>query len=174
MRHAKSSWANSGISDHERPLNKRGLSDTPKMAKLLVEKKVVPQRLFYSSARRTTMTAELLTDQFEGRDAVGGGQFLKDHKIEVDELYHAPWSTYVDLLTQLAASENGKSLSSVMLLGHNPGIEVLIEQLTGDCESIPTATIAWLELASDDWGDSRKLISSGGFELMDLWRPKEI
>ena len=174
MRHAKSSWADSGMNDHDRPLNKRGLADTPTMGKLLVEKKLVPQRLLYSSAQRTTMTAELLAQQFDGQETVGGGKFSSDHKIEVDELYHAPWGTYVQTLTQLASSAGGEALSSIMLLGHNPGVEVLIEKLTGEYEVVPTATIAWLELATDNWADCENLISTGGYRLMDLWRPKEL
>ena len=174
MRHAKSSWANSGMNDHDRPLNKRGLSDTPTMGKMLVEKKIVPQRLLYSSAKRTTMTADLLAQQFNGQATVGGGKFSQDDKIEVDELYHAPWPTYVELLTRLASSADGKALSSIMLLGHNPGVEVLIEKLTGEFEVFPTATIAWLELATDDWADCETLVSTGGYRLMDLWRPKEL
>ena len=162
------------MSDHDRPLNKRGIGDAPLMAKMLVEAKIVPQRLLHSSAKRTKMTAELLAEQFTGQETVGGGVFSENAVIDVDDLYHAPWATYVELLRQLGSSETGKALSSVMLLGHNPGVEVLIEKLTGRYETVPTATIAWLEVASDDWADCHNLIRTGGYRLKDIWRPKEL
>lgn len=172
MRHAKSSWAIAGMDDHDRPLNKRGISDTPLMGRMLVNQKLVPQRLLHSSAKRTTMTAGILAQQFVGVEAVGGGSFSENAVLEVDDLYHAPWTTYIQLLSGLAGVDH--ALDSVMLLGHNPGIEVLIEKLTGRFETIPTATIAWLEMASDSWGDSTSLVETGGYKLMDLWRPREI
>ena len=75
MRHAKSSWAQSGLADHDRPLNKRGNKDAPVMGKMLVERKLVPQRLLYSSANRTVMTAKLLAEQFDGETTIGGDAF---------------------------------------------------------------------------------------------------
>ena len=52
MRHAKSSWKDDGLDDHDRPLNKRGKRDAPKMGKLIREKRIVPELIITSSARR--------------------------------------------------------------------------------------------------------------------------
>ena len=174
MRHAKSSWAKSGLSDHDRPLNKRGKRDAPVMGRMLVEQNLVPQKLYHSSAKRTVMTAELLAEQFAGETTIGGDVFGSNSIESMEDLYLAPWTTYVALMMQLAGGPSGGELSSIMLLGHNPGLELLIEKLTGCYESVPTATIAWVEMDSDDWGDSENLVLSGGFRLKDIWRPKEL
>ena len=174
MRHAKSSWANSGMADHDRPLNKRGLKDAPRLGRLLVEQNLVPERLMYSSAKRTVMTAGLLAEQFDGETTIGGDAFDSDSLQSMEDLYLAPWTTYVTQMERLAESSTDAKLNSIMFLGHNPGIEMLIEKLTGSVESVPTATIAWVEMAGDDWSDSKNQVVSKGFKLMDIWRPKEL
>jgi len=174
MRHAKSSWAQSAMADHERPLNKRGKRDAPKMGQMLVARNLVPQRLFYSSAQRTVMTARLLSEQFHGETTVGGSIFDADSAEVVEDLYLAPWPTYIELMVGLSKRNAQAKLDSIMLLGHNPGIEWLLEKLTGQSHSVPTATIAHIEMKGDDWGDSAKLVSSGDYRMIDLWRPKEI
>lgn len=174
MRHAKSSWAQPGQADHDRPLNERGFADASIMGRLLVERNLVPETTFYSSAKRTTLTAERLAEQFEGRMTIGRAIFDSASMYSVEDLYLAPWATYVALMMQLAENASSASLNSIMLLGHNPGIETLIEKLTGDYESGPTATIAWIEMASDDWGDCENMVFNKGFRLMDIWRPKEL
>ena len=174
MRHAKSSWANSGISDHERPLNKRGIRDAPRLGRFLVQQNLVPERLFYSSAKRTEMTAELLAEQFNGEITIGGDAFNRDSMEAMEDLYLAPWSTYVGEIEGLAKNPSTAKLNSVMFLGHNPGIEMLIEKLTGSHESVPTATIAWVEMAGADWSSAKGLVTGKGFRLMDIWRPKEL
>jgi len=174
MRHAKSSWAQSGIPDHDRPLNKRGIADAPAMGRMLVEHKLVPQKLYHSSAKRTVLTAELLCKQFAGEATIGGDIFDRNSIESMEELYLAPWTTYVELMMHLAEGDSSEQLNSIMLLGHNPGLETLIEKLTGRYQTMPTATVVWIEMASDDWGDSENLMVSGGFRLMDIWRPKEL
>ena len=52
LRHAKSSWKDEDISDHERPLNKRGKKDAPKMGKLLKNLNLTPDKIISSSAKR--------------------------------------------------------------------------------------------------------------------------
>ncbi len=174
MRHAKSSWADPGTADHDRPLNKRGLKDAPRLGRLLVEQNLVPEKLFHSSAKRTVMTAELLAEQFDGETTIGGDVFSSDSLESMEDLYLAPWTTYVAQMVRLAENATEAKLNSIMFLGHNPGIEMLIEKLTGSCESVPTATVAWVEMTGDDWGASKNHVIGKGFELMDIWRPKEL
>lgn len=174
MRHAKSSWSDARMTDHDRPLNKRGLKDAPRLGRLLVEQNLVPQRLFHSSAKRTVMTAELLAKQFDGQKTIGGDVFSGASLESMPDLYLAPWTTYVHQMVQLSKDTREAKLDSVMFLGHNPGIEMLIEKLTGRCESVPTATIAWVEMTGDDWSVGKKLVTTQGFKLMDIWRPKEL
>lgn len=174
MRHAKSSQADSGIGDHDRPLNERGIRDAPKMGQLLVEKNLVPEKLIFSSAKRTEVTANLLAQQFEGHTTIGGHPFDSNSMESLEDFYLAPWSTYVDQMVGMAADAHQAKLNSVMFLGHNPGIEMLIEKLTGSFESVPTATIAWVQMTGNDWGASKTQIINNGYTLMDIWRPKEL
>src|SRR5687767_11102467 len=58
LRHAKSSWKDSALDDHERPLNKRGKNDAPKMGRLLRNEDLLPDLIIASSAKRCRKTAE--------------------------------------------------------------------------------------------------------------------
>ena len=95
MRHAKSSWGNETLSDHDRPLNKRGLRDAPRMAQLLVEWELVPEIMLCSTAKRARMTAQLLVEIF-GNESVQLDTF--------DQLYLAQPEAYLELLQQLPDS----------------------------------------------------------------------
>ena len=58
-----------------------------------------------------------------------------------------------------------------MIVGHNPGLEKLVEQLTGEWQDMPTAALAQIDLPIDQWRD---LTLSTRGTLVDLWRPKEL
>nr|NIL98123.1 hypothetical protein [Planctomycetales bacterium]NIP70269.1 hypothetical protein [Planctomycetales bacterium] len=79
LRHAKSSWDDSALDDHDRPLNKRGKRDAPRMGQLLVQQDLVPDCILTSTARRARKTAEAVAK------ACGGVVPLT----EMPELYHA-------------------------------------------------------------------------------------
>jgi phosphohistidine phosphatase len=136
MRHAKSDWADDGCPDHDRPLNDRGKRDAPRMGCLLREAGLLPTRIVCSSARRARKTAERLV---EGLQAAV--------PIEIrDELYLASAETWRDVLANLPAEDE-----CVLCIGHNPGLEAIIEQLTGHAERMPTAAIAVLDVGGPDW-----------------------
>lgn len=164
MRHAKSSWAERNSTDFQRPLNQRGLADAPRMAELLVAKQLVPQALFHSSAKRTTMTANILKKSFDTHNSSTGVRLMAR-----EELYLARWHTYVELLAQQASGK----FDVVMLLGHNPGVEDLIETLTGNDVTMPTAAIAHLSFDVGDWNEVAASPSRSA-SLLDRWVPKEI
>jgi len=156
MRHAKSSWKHAELKDHERPLNKRGQQDAPVMGQLLVERELLPQEIISSSAARACQTAELLKESsgFNG-------------KIEyLDRLYMAEAEEYIDVLSQLSSD-----LERVMIIGHNPGLETLLQLLSGRIEALPTAVIAHLVLPISEWGE---LNGETEGELVEIWRPKEL
>ncbi|MBK6712098.1 MAG: histidine phosphatase family protein [Chloroflexi bacterium] len=60
LRHAKSSWSNDFLSDHQRPLNDRGKQDAPRMGRLLRDEELTPDLIITSSAERALSTAELV------------------------------------------------------------------------------------------------------------------
>ena len=156
LRHAKSSWNNAQLTDYERPLNKRGKQDAPRMGKLLRQEDLVPDLIITSSAERALATAE----------AVALASGYEEEIRATRSLYHADPAAYVDVLSQLDDSHE-----RVMVVGHNPGMEELVEELTGAWEVLPTAALVQVSLPVTHW---RELAEGVTGELVNLWRPKEL
>ena len=155
LRHAKSSWDNSALDDHERPLNARGEKDAPRMGRLVRDEGLRPELIVSSDAVRARRTAEAIV-------AVTGGQLLLESR-----LYHAGASEILDALREVIQQD----VATVMIVGHNPGLEELMAQLTGDREPIPTAALAQIALPIQRWAD---LHPSTRGACVGLWRPKEL
>ena len=156
LRHAKSSWDDASMSDHERPLNDRGLKTAPLMGKLLNDNGIVPDAIFSSTARRAQHTAELAAK------AAG----FKNKITTVKRFYPGDPIDYIETL-----QKSDDTLKSIMVVGHNPGLEELTYTLTKERHELPTATLAHLELPIDHWKD---LSSKTKAKLIRINRPKEI
>ncbi|MCL4266520.1 MAG: histidine phosphatase family protein [Anaerolineae bacterium] len=156
MRHAKSDWDNTRLSDHARPLNKRGKQDAPHMGKLLKDEDLTPDLIITSTAERALTTAELvaLACDFEGE------------LVTTRHFYHADPATYLELLQGVDDQYN-----RVMIVGHNPGMEELVTDLTGQAEHFTTANIAHVELPITSWSQLNEDTTG---TLLHLWRPKEV
>ena len=156
MRHAKSSWDESEMHDHDRPLNKRGKLNAPRMGRLLREQDLVPDLIITSSARRARDTAGAVADQsgYEG-------------EVKVEEsLYAAPPEAYIEVL---AAADD--RYERILVIGHNPGLEELLETLASEREALPTAAIAQVDLSIQSW---QELTDETSGTLVKLWRPKDL
>jgi len=158
MRHAKSSWTEEGKTDFERSLNKRGRRVAPQMATFIKDQELVPDRIISSSACRAQQTTELFADSI-GIDE-SNIQFVK-------YLYHAPAEEYLELLTRFDEPD----VRVLMLVGHNPGLEELVYQLSKMYETMPTSAIAHFDLGFDEWIAIRHPFKA---MLRQVWRPKEI
>jgi len=156
LRHAKSSWDDPALDDHERPLNTRGRRDGPRMGVLVREYGLLPDVIISSDALRARLTAEAVTEA-----ARYGGEILLDPR-----LYLAGPADILSLLP--GVRENAET---VMIVGHNPGLEQLVEQLTGRRHDLPTAALAQIRLPIDHWRDLTRWIRG---TLVGLWRPKEL
>jgi len=156
LRHAKSSWKNSDLADHDRPLNKRGKRDAPRIGELLVREEIVPDLIICSSAKRAKKTTELVV-----KESGYEGEIIFER-----DLYAAWPEAYINTLS-LTPDEFG----TVMVVGHNPGLEDLLEILTREAERMPTAALANVSLPIERWGDLSFEIEA---ELINIWRPKEI
>lgn len=161
MRHAKSSWSDAGVSDHDRTLNDRGHRDAPRMGKWLIANEAEPDLIVHSTATRATLTAQILANQFDQTP------FLREEA----SLYLAPPHTYIDRLAEVESE-----FKCVMLVGHNPGMEDLVSRLMNQPVSMPTSAIAHLELNVTDWSQVRDHDLSTLVEHVSrkVWRPKEI
>ena len=155
MRHGKSSWKDTSLSDHERPLKKRGRKDTARIAKLLSKKDLVPQFILCSNAKRARQTAKILMDE---SDFGGDIEYL-------DSFYMAEPAIFYEKLRLLPDVE------SVMIIGHNPGLETLLQLLDGNISSLPTAAVSIISLPVDSWEDIDEDTTG---ELIEFWRPREL
>ena len=154
LRHAKSDWDNSDLSDFERPLNKRGYGDAPLMGEVLKKNRFQPDLILSSPAKRAAQTATLVKQSAE----IGG-------EIKFDErIYEASPARLLEVVGE-QSSEN----DSILLIGHNPGLEGLIKFLTGDLQPMPTAALAVIDLEIENWNE----INSVKGDLRMLIRPKE-
>jgi len=156
LRHAKSSWKNQYLADHERPLNKRGKRDAPRMGLLLRKEDIVPDLILTSSAERALTTAEAVAD------ACGFGEEMRVER----SFYHGSTSVFCEVLSQLP-----EECSSVLLVGHNPGLENFLEDLIGQWERLPTAALAYLSLPIRSWANFDEEIEG---HLESLWLPREL
>lgn len=154
MRHAKSSWKNADLPDHERPLKKRGRKDTLAMQELLKQENIFPEQITCSAAQRARKTGERLT---EGVEIPGGISFS-------NELYLAEIE---DLIAAIQKFDN--EYDSGMLIGHNPGLEGLVQVLSDEIKAMPTAAVAVLELPIKKW---KQLNEDTPGKLVELWRPR--
>jgi len=134
LRHAKSDWSKS-VSDHERPLNKRGKKNAPVMAKRLKERRYRPDKMISSSALRARSTAEVFAD------------VLECDLIIDDALYESDESLILDLIHKI-----DESIEDLVLVGHNPTLEILAEYLTGESITLPTCAMVHIAFGCD-WKD---------------------
>lgn len=158
MRHAKSSWKQAGIADVDRPLNKRGKRDAPAMARFLEQQGIRIDHIASSSAARARATAELVIDH--------SADVTLDQLELRDDFYHAAPRAYLEYLTQIEDDD----LQTVMVVGHNPGLESLVEMLGQSWETMPTAAIACFSVDVRRWQDFHR----SAVHLIDVWRPKEV
>lgn len=156
LRHAKSNWKDSSLTDHERPLNKRGKQDALRMGKFVLQQGLVPNRIISSTAKRARQTAT----------AVAKANHCEDKVELIWEFYHAGPGAYLDVLQNVPDADQ-----RVMVVGHNPGLELLVAHLTGRMETMPTAALAHVALPIDQWTELDYEVQG---ELLHLWRPKAL
>jgi phosphohistidine phosphatase len=161
LRHAKSSWDDADLDDHDRPLAPRGEGALKLMAEHLRREGVTPALVLCSSAVRTRQTLERIAP------ALGEGI-----PVEIEPgLYGASEQR---LLERLRAVDDG--VESLMLIGHNPAVAQLALSLAGSGRNVadlrgkyPTGALATLEF-SGRWGD----LQPGRAELTDFVTPKQL
>lgn len=156
LRHAKSSWDDPSLDDHERPLNERGVRDAPRMGKLIKQQKCIPDDILCSTSERTRQTIRYVCEACEYQ---GQTKFL-------DELYGTSVGSYVKIIQGIK-----DGFGRVMVVGHNPTLENLVGELSGQSQRFPTAALAYFQISITHWKD---FSLASQVKLVDLWRPKEI
>ena len=156
LRHAKSDWDNRHQQDHERPLNERGKRAAPRMGELILEQQLTPDTIISSTAQRARETVQVVASSCQF-----AGEIVYD-----DNLYLAPPSVYIDILNTLP-----EQCQRILFVGHNPGMEELVSQLTGQQVTMPTAALAHLQWQIDSW---QQLADTEVATLGDFWIPREL
>ncbi len=157
LRHAKSSWKDTGLADRDRPLNKRGEKNAPAMGKLIKRQGLTPQWIVSSTALRAQKTAEAA--------AKGSGYSGQIHY--EDELYLAQPADILDVVQRTVPD----SATRILIVGHNPGLEALVGTLTAQREPFPTGALAQIELPIESWSE---LTGTPKGTLIHLWRPRDL
>lgn len=143
LRHAKSAWDQPHLGDRERPLNKRGRRDAPRMGAALASR-MAPMSIHVSPAKRAQLTLEGLAAGWPG---------LRDREhFTVEDLYTFSAN---DLFDWIAAYDDNEP--ALFLISHNPGLTELVNLLTGEycLDNLPTAGYAELALQIDRWVELR-------------------
>lgn len=140
VRHAKSSWAEPGLNDFDRPLNDRGKKDAPEMAKRIKDKGVKIDAFVSSPAKRAKRTARFFAEEY-GLD--------KEAIILAENLYMAGPSSFVQAIAALKDKDD-----TVALFSHNPGITEFASTLTSvRVDEMPTCAVYAVQVQTDSWKD---------------------
>jgi phosphohistidine phosphatase len=161
LRHAKSSWDDPSVADHERPLAPRGRKAVRRLERWVAEHDVRPELVICSTATRAQQTiAGLLAP-------------LGSPPLQLDErVYHASGAALLDRIREL-----GDGVGDVLLVGHNPGLADLCLQLSLPGElrdrvaaKLPTGAMTTLETDVEHWSD----LAPGAARLTELALPREL
>ncbi|HEY3021843.1 MAG TPA: histidine phosphatase family protein [Solirubrobacteraceae bacterium] len=161
LRHAKSSWKDDTLPDHDRPLAGRGRKAAKAIARHLRAEAIAPELVLCSTALRVRQTLERIEPAL-GRRSV---------RVEAD-LYGASAHALLERLRGVP-----DTVSSVMVIGHNPGLQELVLQLARPGPELsavrlkfPTAALATLAFAGARWAD----LDAGAAELVAFVRPRDL
>lgn len=157
IRHAKSSWDKPWQNDHDRPLADRGLRDAPIMAKRLKKRGIHPDRILSSSALRAIETAKITAQELS----------YPEEKIECEKnLFHASPNMILKYIHQQKDSHD-----TLFLIGHNPGMNELINELGIDLDNLPTCGHIGFKLDAKSWSElNRKTVQ---FWFIDYPKKKD-
>lgn len=138
LRHAKAEIAGAGQPDHDRALTSRGIGESRKIAQYFTEHDIDPEIILCSTSARTRQTERELRT-FNG---------LSAETLFLAELYLAPWEEIVKTVRSFANSDS----KTVLVIGHNPGLEECAARLTGELVLLAPGALAIMGLEKDDFG----------------------
>jgi phosphohistidine phosphatase len=161
LRHAKSDHSDMTLADFERPLSDRGREDAHKIGQWIAQQQLYPKLIVTSPAKRTLQTIRRARNYFDQDNQI--------HCIENINVYESSYETLLSVLAQIPTVER------TLLVGHNPGLEMLLTYLTQvdhlqqEVKLFPTCALAHLVLPSD-WSQ----LSMGCAKLINLWQVKTL
>jgi len=164
LRHAKSSWGDTKLDDFDRPLNDRGRQAARRMGREIKRRTMRFDLVLASTAARVRETLDCVQEKYDF-----------DAPIRFEPLiYMAAADTLLSIVRDIP-----DEVSSAMLVGHNPGLEQLLLELTRDDkeglragvrEKYPTGALAAVELPAKKWAD----VEENSGEVKNLILPREL
>ena len=155
LRHAKSSWDNAALTDFDRPLSKRGISNAILLSEHIQKHDITFDLVLYSPSERTQSTLDLVLSSLDYFPTIT----LKE------SIYHASPSSLAQLI-----KEQDDEINNLLIIGHNPGLHILTEQLTNQ-SIVKFPTCAFAKITNfNHWKD----IDTGILNLESLITPKEL
>lgn len=152
IRHAKSSWDDPSLKDHDRPLNKRGKKDAPFMANILKEKNIIPDLIISSTAERAIEFSKVLAEVLD---------YKKGNIVSERDMYLAGESEMLAILNNV-----DNNIETLFMVGHNPYITSFAVRLSGhSIDNIPTSGIVGIKFEIDKWKNAE--IGKGEFISFD-------
>ena len=164
LRHAKSNWGEPNLDDHDRPLNGRGLKAARRMGRELKHRDLHFDFVLASTAARVRETIDALQEQYDFAAPI---RFAP-------RLYLASAETLLELIREFA-----EDVRAPLVVGHNPGLEQLVVELSNDDrhglrgrigEGLPTAALAAVELPVGEWAQ----VQPGSAQIVELILPREL
>jgi len=138
VRHGKSDWADSGMSDFDRPLNHRGHKNAPEMAGRLKKNNLVAELIVSSPAKRAFTTAQHFSEAWD---------IAKQDIQEQPSVYEANVSALLDVVSKF-----DNNFNRIALFGHNPGLTEFVNYLAdAHIYNLPTAGVVVIDFPFDDW-----------------------
>ena len=138
VRHAKSSWKDTSLSDKKRPLNRRGKRDAPLMGERIHEHGIRPSLIVSSPATRAWTTAKIIATAIN---------YPREFLQKEDTLYLASLNEILDVVV---AQDSG--FNNLMLVGHNPGMTDFVNFLVpGLTNNLQTAGVVSVQIDQDNW-----------------------
>ncbi|KAL3339085.1 hypothetical protein AABB24_027954 [Solanum stoloniferum] len=168
LRHAKSSWENRSIRDHDRPLSRSGQLDAIKVSQNLLKLGWIPQLILSSDALRTRETLKIMQEQVQA--------FLEAEVHFISSFYSvaAMDGQTAEHLRQAICKYSRDEILTVMCMGHNRGWEEAASVLSGVTVELKTCNAALLEATGTSWEECTQAFSlagPGGWKLQGLVKP---
>ena len=163
IRHAKSSWNDLNLSDRDRPLNKRGKRDAPRMGDFLHQKNITPDLMLSSPAKRAYTTAQHIAKALDYPTA---------KIVRVEMLYTFDFNAGGILHTVKTHADNDLH-HTVLVFGHNPTFTHAANKFGGyHFDNVPTCGIVSINFDTNDWQKLSEAKAQGDFYMFPKMLPR--
>ena len=160
MRHAKSDWSGTQTSDFERSINGRGRKNAVRVGQWMSDNNYIPQKIISSPATRAKETIELVIEQIT--------KFNNEDLIFQDDLYLAGFTQLMEIINTYQ-----DDVQSLMLIGHNPGIENLVNYLCSRSGN-PETSVTTANLFIFEYTDHHFNAAADSCKLIEAIKPREL